>query len=645
MHPQFPYAMAEGRIGKFAVKNRIYMSAQTTSFATNGVPNERHIAYLVERARGGLGLIFTEAVDVMSGHGYPETGLRLSIDRDEAVPAFARLVDALHAEKTGAFLQLTQTGHTRYWAPSDVGVSDFAPPPRQMPVEEMHNLKVAFANAARRGVEAGFDGLEIHFGHGHLLHRFFSPVLNVRSDEYGGSLDNRLRYPLEVLEAVRVAVGEDFPLGVRVSSDDLGGLGPDEHMMAPILKRIVETGLADFLNVSQGGANTSAEQLPDMTFPEAPFIDLTRRVIAGLPPITIMTTGRFRQVETAERILSKGDISFIGMTRAHTADPKVIAKTLRGEADQVRPCVACNYCGERAVASPTGLACMVNARAGRESQWSVQASKRARDDAKPVVVVGAGPAGMEFARMAAKLGHRVELYEASDRLGGQLNAAASASTRSDFLRLIEFLGGELHREGVQVFLNEPVSIQRIMSREPALTVVATGARPVAAALPGIGDLASFRPNDLDHGDTQHLGLIDREGGWRSVAAVEAWMERSKGRLTIVTPGPGFADAASAHFIQTPLIKRLNRHDVKIITDHDAVSCNDGKLKLKSVFSAATFELEGFDLIRGVGNYRSNNDLQQALENARLNYRIIGDAFLPRDALEAIHGGHRLAMEI
>ena len=225
MHPDFPHATAPGRIGKFVARNRIYMSAQTTSFATAGVPNERHIAYLVERARGGLGLIFTEAVDVMSGHGYPETGLRLSIENDDTVPAFARLVEALHNEGAGAFLQLTQTGHTRYWAPSDVGIGGIAPRPREMSVEEMAKLKSAFASAARRGVEAGFDGIEIHFGHGHLLHRFLSPVLNVRIDGYGGSPENRLRYPLEVLAAVRAEVGGDFPLGVRVSSDDLGGLG------------------------------------------------------------------------------------------------------------------------------------------------------------------------------------------------------------------------------------------------------------------------------------------------------------------------------------------------------------------------------------------------------------------------------------
>ena len=644
MHPEFPHAMAPGRIGKFTVKNRIYMSAQTTSFATAGVPNERHIAYLVERARGGLGLIFSEAVDVMSGHGYPETGLRLSIERDETIPAFARLVDALHAEGTGVFLQLTQTGHSRYWAPSDVGISGIAPRPREMPVEEMAQLKSDFASAARRGVEAGFDGIEIHFGHGHLLHRFLSPVLNVRTDQYGGSLEDRLRYPLEVLAAVRAEVGQDFPLGVRVSSDDLGGLGPDEHMMVPILKRIVETGLADFLNVSQGGANTSAEQLPDMTFPEAPFIDMTRRVIAGLPPITIMTTGRFRQLETAERILADGDISFIGMTRAHTADPEVMAKTLRGEADRVRPCVACNYCGERAVASAMGLACMVNARAGREHLWPLEAPLRAGNEHKPVIVVGGGPAGMEFARTVASRGRRVELYEASDRLGGQMNAAASAATRSDFLKLIAYFENQLALAGVTVHLNETVDVERILSLDPEMTVIATGASPVAQTLAGIGDLPIFRPADLTERDTRHLCLVDREGGWRSIAAVEAWMERSAGQLTIVTPGAGFADAASAHFIRSSLVRRLNQHRISIVTDHDGLSYENGTLTVKSVFTGATFDIHGIDLIRGVTNVRSNNALSRALEGRKLNYRTIGDAYIPRDAFEAIHGGHCLAME-
>lgn len=645
MHPEFPHAMTPGKIGKFTAKNRIYMSAQTTSFATAGVPNERHIAYLVERARGGLGIIFSEAVDVMSGHSYPETGLRLSIERDETVPAFAKLVDALHHEGTGAFLQLTQTGHTRFWAPSDVGIGGVAPRPREMPADEMERLKVAFAQAARRGVEAGFDGIEIHFGHGHLLHRFLSPILNVRRDEYGGSPENRLRYPLEVLAAVREMVGVDFPLGVRVSSDDLGGLGPDEHMMPAILKVIVQTGLVDFLNVSQGGANTSAEQLPDMTFPEAPFIDMTRRVIADLPPITVMTTGRFRQLATAEQILSKGDISFIGMTRAHTADPEVIAKALRGEAGKVRPCVACNYCGERAVTSAMGLACMVNARAGREHQWPLQSPKAVQNDRRPIVVVGGGPAGMEFARVAAARGHAVELYEASDHLGGQMNAAASAASRGDFLKLIDYFETQLKLVGVRVHLNAWMDVTKLSSLGPALTVVATGAKPVIQSLPGFGDVPMFNPVDLEHGDARHVCLVDQEGGWRSVAAVEAWMERSKGRLTIVTPSAGFADTASAHFTRTPLVKRLNQHDISIVTDHSAVAFEQGRLTVKSVFTGATFDIEGIEVVTGVTNYRSSNELARELKNTELEFRIIGDAYLPRDALEAIHGGHGLAMEL
>lgn len=252
---------------------------------------------------------------------------------------------------------------------------------------------------------------------------------------------------------------------------------------------------------------------------------------------------------------------------------------------------------------------------------------------------------MEFARIAATRGERVELYEASDRLGGQMRAAASAATRGDFLKLIDYFEGELARAGVTIHLNEHMDVEKLSSLNPSLTVIATGARPVVEAVPGIGDLASFRPVDLDHGDTRHVCLVDREGGWRSVAAVEAWMERSKGRLTIVTPSAGFADMASAHFIRTPLIRRLNRHDISIVTNHDAVAYESGKLTVRSAFTGAMFDIEGIDLIRSVTNFRSNNELSHAIQHAKLEHRIIGDAYIPRDALEAIHGGHLLAMEI
>ncbi|MDB5550300.1 MAG: hypothetical protein JWL86_284 [Rhizobium sp.] len=181
--------------------------------------------------------------------------------------------------------------------------------------------------------------------------------------------------------------------------------------------------------------------------------------------------------------------------------------------------------------------------------------------------------------------------------------------------------------------------------DPALTVVATGAQPVVQSLQGLGELPLFKPVDLEFGDTRHVCLVDEEGGWRSVAAVEAWMERSKGRLTIVTPSAGFADAASAHFTRTPLVKRLNQHDLSIVSDHNAVAFDQGRLTVKSVFTGAAFGIEGIEFIAGVTNFRSSNCLARDLDDPKLEYRIIGDAYLPRDALEAIHGGHCLAMEL
>ena len=215
---------------------------------------------------------------------------------------------------------------------------------------------------------------------------------------------------------------------------------------------------------------------------------------------------------------------------------------------------------------------------------------------------------MEFARVAARRGHAVELYEACDRLGGQMNAAASADSRGDFLKLIDYFETELKLAGVRVHLNARMDVKKLSSLDPALTVVATGAKPVIQSLPGFGDIPLFNPADFERGDTRHVCLVDQEGGWRSVAAVEAWMERSKGRLTIVTPSAGFADAASAHFTRTPLVKRLNQHDVSIVTDHNAVAFEEGRLRVKSVFTGAMFDIEGIEVVTGVTNYRSSNQL-------------------------------------
>lgn len=637
----FEHVFAPGRIGPVEIRNRIYISAQTTGFGVDGYPNERHRAYLAERAKGGVGLIFTEAVEVASMGPGPENPQRLSIADDGAVGPFGSLVGAIHEHGAAAFIQLTQTGHSRLWAPSAVRVSGVHPPPRELTTSEIDGLRTSFRSAARRARIAGFDGLEVHLGHGHLLHRFLSPVLNRRSDAYGGDLAGRLRFPLEVLAQVRDEVGAELAVGARVSSDDLTSIGPDETESVGILRSVIESGLVDFLNVSQGGATSSSGQVPDMTYGETPFIDLTERVVSQLPPVTFMTTGRFTRLESAERVLRSGRISYIGMTRAHTADADLIAKAIDPQAGTVRPCVACNFCADRAIAHGTGMACMVNPRVGNESAWPASTDIGPIRTDQHALVIGAGPAGMEFARVVASAGGSVEIWERESSIGGQLRDAAHAAVRGDFRLLVDYFDSELTRLGVKVRLGVEASAELVSEAEPAWCAVATG----ATQEPALDGVEPFRPGELEHWTGGHLCLVDFEGSWRTISAIEEWMERSgDGRLTVVTPGSTFLENLSPSFVRAPLVDRLSKRHVDVLTEYSVLQVHEGGLTVRSALTGEMRSVSGIDRLRSIAAGKAATTLSAELEAQGTRHVVVGDAFLPRDVLESMRAAHRAALE-
>ena len=471
------------------IPNRIVMPPMTTRLADpDGTVTEELIQYYLARAHGGTGLLIVEmcSPEPAGRHRARELGL---FD-DRFLPGLRELTARLKAAGARAAVQIGHAGgHTR----QDVtGMPPVAPSALPHVVQEVDTRTVvplaltregiraviqAFADATERAKRAGFDVVEIHGAHGYLIAQFLSPLDNHRTDEYGGSLRNRARFALEVLEACRERVG-DLPLIFRVSADEYaaGGVALDDaRELSPWL---VEAG-ADALHVSAGcyrSRPSGAVMIPPMSYPEGVFLHLARAIksCVGVPVIAV---GRLHDPALAERVLAEGQADMVALGRQLIADPEWPRKVRAGRADEIRPCISCNTCVD-GMREGARIQCLVNAMAGREVQFELRPVPRPRS----VMVVGGGPAGMEAARVLALRGHRVVLVEQSDRLGGQLRLAARApifqnveTDASVLLRFVEFLGRQLGTVGVAVKLGQAVTPRLVNELKPEVVVLATGA--------------------------------------------------------------------------------------------------------------------------------------------------------------------------
>ena len=471
------------------VRNRIFLPAHTTNFGVDFLPTERHVAYLRERAKS-VGLVIVEPLRVHRTSLGRSGGLSGSDRR--ALDGLKRIVAAVRDEGARIFVQITHAGRhgpndtdgLPAWGPSAIPWVAGGEIPHAMSRAEMIAVRDAYVETAELAAEAGFEGMEVHIGHGHLLHQFLSPSANQRDDDYGGSLDNRLRFPLEVLGAVTRAMDGVLPVGIRTSVDDVqaGALGPEDQRA--ITARAVQVPGVAFVNASVAAYQwpSIGHHVADMAHPPHPFRDLTealRPVIGALP---LLTANRYRTLAEAEDTLARGQIDMVGMNRAHMADPALMQKSLAGREDEVRPCVAHNFCiGQVGAHRP--ISCMMNPVVGREEHWSETPAPSAAP--KRVLVVGGGPAGMEAARLAALAGHAVTLRERAEALGGVLGIAGTGAGRGDLLRMRDWLTGALDRAGVRVVTGQEVTLRSIEADAPERIILATGATRTARAAFGL----------------------------------------------------------------------------------------------------------------------------------------------------------------
>ncbi len=469
-------------IKNLTLRNRIVSTSHEPSYSDDGLPKDRYRAYHVEKAKGGVGLTMIGGSAIVSRESAPAFG-NLQLWKDESVHWMRLLTDEVHEHGAAVMIQLTHLGHrsSNYsgeWIPtisaSAVRESAHRAFTKEAEIWDMERIKDDYVSAAQKCVEAGMDGIDLMI-HGHYLDAFMTPFWNHRTDEFGGSHDNRMRYPLEVIRAIRAVVPEDFIISARMSFDELRDNGLSQGELLTVAQDIVDNGV-DVISALGGSIDSDARltrMIPVMGMASAPHLEMIGEVKQKLN-VPVMHAGKIADVATARYAIEAGLLDLVGMTRAMIADPHLPNKIANKKEDQIRPCVGASMCIDGIYTAGAAF-CIHNPATGRELELPQEITRAAV--VKKVAVIGGGPAGLEAARVLGERGHEVTLFEASDRLGGQINIAVRSPRRRDLQGIIDWRVQELKRLGVSVVLNHYVESGDFETTIYDVVIVATGGMP------------------------------------------------------------------------------------------------------------------------------------------------------------------------
>src|SRR5262245_37981796 len=482
------------RVGDLTLKNRIFSTAHAEAMAEDGKPGPRLAAYHEAKARGGAALTIIGGSTSVHPSSPASAWNMIANHDDSIVPAYRDIADAVHRHDCRVMSQLTHLGRRAQsdvegWhvllAPSQIPEKVHREVPHEMEPEHIRMIVHAFGDAARRCREGGLDGVELSFAHNHLVDQFWSPLFNRRTDEYGGSLENRMRFGFEVLREVRRQVGRDWVVGVRITGDEMTDGGLSASDMADIARRLAASGQVDFLSIVGGAAHTLALQaavVPNMAYPVGLYVPLAAAIKAAVPHMVILHATRIVDPVHADQILAGGGIDMVGMTRALIADPDLPRKARDGRLDDIRTCVGANEgCIDR-IYQGKPVTCIQNPGAGRETELAEPARA---ESSRQVVIVGAGVAGLEAARVSALRGHRVILFERESEVGGQVLVASRAPARAEYAGIARFLARQVARLPVDCRLGVEADVDLVLAESPDVVIVATGSHPHVPSLPGL----------------------------------------------------------------------------------------------------------------------------------------------------------------
>ena len=548
------------------LKNRIMITSHEPAYPEDGMPKERYRAYHVERAKAGVALTMTAGSASVSRDSPPVFNNILAW-KDEVVGHMSKLAQECHDEGCAVLIQLTHLGRRTRWdkadwlpvvSPGHEREASHRAFPKKMEDWDIARIVEDYVQAAERMKAAGLDGLEIQ-AYGHLMDQFWSPLTNDLDGPYGGSLDNRLRFTFDVLRGIRERCGEEFLLGVRYTGDeDLPG-GFDAKDGLEISRKLKDSGLVDFLNVVKGHIDTDAgltDVIPVQGMRNAPHLDFAGE-IRKATDFPTFHAAKIPDVATARHAIASGKLDMVGMTRAHIADPHLVRKIVEGREDDIRPCVGANYCLDRIYQGGMAL-CLHNPSTGREIEQPHMIAKA--DTPKRVTIVGAGPAGMEAARVAAERGHKVNVFEAADQPGGQIRLTALQERRREMSSIIAWRFDQCEKLGVTFNFNSFADEADVLATEPDVVIIATGGLPHTEVLTSGDDLV-VSAWDILSGDVKpgsNVLIFDDAGDHAGLQAADI-IAATGARVEIVTPDRAFAPEVMAMNL-VPYMRSLQAKD-------------------------------------------------------------------------------------
>ena len=643
----FPNLFSPLQIGPVTVRNRILSSGHDTVLVQDGAVTDDLIAYHEARAAGGVGLIVLQVSGVHESARYT-THVLMATD-DACVPGYAELAEAVHRHGTTIFGQLFHPGREILeskdgsapvaWAPSATPSERFHVMPRAMTEAEIHEVLDGYGQAARRLREAGLDGVELVASHGYLPAQFLNPQVNVRTDDWGGDEEGRLRFLREALLSVRAQAGPGFAVGLRISGDELSHDGLDADLVLRTVGRLDAEGLVDYVSVCAGSSSSlsGAQHIaPPMFHPAGYTAPLSARVRAAVG-VPVLVAGRVNQPQEAEQIIAQGQADACAMTRALICDPRMPQKAEQDRTEEIRACIGCNQAciGHFQLGYP--ISCIQHPETGRERRFGVLPTITRR---KRVLVVGGGPAGLKAAAVAAARGHDVELHEAGRRLGGQVLLAELLPGRAEFGGAITNLEGEARRAGARVVLNSTVDQDTVAALAPDALILATGARPRTPQLELLDEPVVLNAWQVIRGAATPRGRIvvaDWRGDWIGLGVALQLAAQGRKVTLCVT---GFA--AGEHlqqYVRAAMLAQAARARIEVVPNVRLYGADDDTAYLQHTLTEEPVLLEGVAAVVLAQGHEPVDDLNASVLGLPPERVLaIGDCVAPRTVEEAVLEG-------
>jgi 2,4-dienoyl-CoA reductase-like NADH-dependent reductase (Old Yellow Enzyme family)/thioredoxin reductase len=633
------------KLGNLSLSNRVVMTTIKLGYGSElGEVSEQHVAFYTRRALGGVGLMTTEPLYVLpAGREIPN---QLRIDTDSAVTGLRRLTKAVHAVGGLMMAHLNHAGRAAnpklVPAGELVSASDVLCPtnqviPRPLDSDEILKIISAFGAAARRARQAGFDAIEIPFSHGYLIHQFLSPHTNHREDEYGGSFENRLRFGKEIITKVQQQADGIIPIIVRINAKDYVKDGLEIEDAIKVAIALENIGV-QAISVTSG---TMCESVPFCLYPtgtpKANLLPMAAR-LRKASELPVIVAGRIRSPQVAREALQVGQTDLIGLARPLLADPDWVRKVESGDEKAILLCAACHQGCLAQLRKGEGTHCVFNPITGRESEIQIMPAKQRRK----IMVIGGGPAGLEAAAVAAQRNHNVALFEQENHLGGQMLLASKAPHKEEFNEIIENMVLMAQRAGVDIRLGVQVTPEMVLNTRPDVVVIATGGIPLNISLPGLEKTSWMMAADLLDGiarvDTPTAFVIG--GGLVGLESADFLAARGV-QVTLVEMLPEVGIDMDI-LAKNVLLSRLKKQGVEIHAQTKVSKLTSDKAVARQGENTVHFPIETVVIAVGV---RSNRHLAAVLEDSGLEMYIIGDAFKPRKALEAIWEGFEVSLKL